>query len=375
MCMDLEKAREEIKEADKGIAKLFVRRMRAVEDVAAYKKEHGLPVYDAAQERRVIERNCEYIEDDIIRDYYTRFLENTMALSRAYQSRLLEGMKTAYTGVEGAFAHIASKRIFPDTNLVSYASFEDSYDAVVRGECDAAVLPIENSYAGEVGPVLDLMYSGSLCVNGVYELPVTQNLLVKKGAALSDIKRVISHPQALSQCDEYIKKNRFRTETESNTALAAKKVAESDDITVAAIASAETAELYGLEVLAENINESAVNTTKFAVFARSKSAPNYKRDNKFILVFTTKHTAGALSRAISVIGEAGFNMVSIHSRPVKETPWQYYFYIEAEGDESSEAGKKMIKELDGVCERLKVVGHYAADINIKDGIGKNEDKN
>ena len=166
MCMDLEKAREEIKEADKGIAKLFVRRMRAVEDVAAYKKEHGLPVYDAAQERRVIERNCEYIEDDVIRDYYTRFLENTMALSRAYQSRLLEGMKTAYTGVEGAFAHIASKRIFPDTNLVSYASFEDSYDAVVRGECDAAVLPIENSYAGEVGPVLDLMYSGSLCKYG-----------------------------------------------------------------------------------------------------------------------------------------------------------------------------------------------------------------
>ena len=370
MCMDLEKARDEIKEADKGIAELFVRRMRAVEEVAKYKKEHGLPVYDAAQEKRVIARNCEYIEDDVIRDYYARFLENTMALSRAYQSRLLEGMKTAYTGVEGAFAHIASKRIFPDSNLISYTSFDEAYASVERCECDAVVLPIENSYAGEVGPVLDLMYSGSLCVNGVYELPVVQNLLVKKGAKLSDIKCVVSHPQALSQCDEYIKKNGWQTVSESNTALAAKKVAGSDDITVAAIASAETAELYGLDILVDNINESAVNTTKFAVFARSKNDPPYKRNNKFILVFTTKHTAGALSRAISVIGEAGFNMVSIHSRPVKESPWQYYFYIEAEGDETSEAGKHMIRELDGVCERLKVVGHFAADINIKDGLGK-----
>ena len=361
MSMDLEAARAEIREADKKIAELFEARMRAVEAVAAYKKEHGLPVFDAAQEA--------LIGDSVIRDYYIKFIESTMAVSRAYQHRLLEGMRVAYTGVEGAFAEIASKRIFPDAILVSHASFEDSYNAVVRGECDAAVLPIENSYAGEVGPVLDLMYAGSLHVTGVFSLPVTQNLLAPKGTKLSDIKTVISHPQALSQCEEYIKKNGWRAVSASNTAVAARQVSEGGEVGIAAIASIETAELYGLEVLERDINESSTNTTKFAVFARSENTGRNKKENKFILVFTTKHTAGSLSRAISVIGEAGFNMQVIRSRPVKEAAWQYYFYIEAEGDETSEAGKKMLGELKKVCESLKVVGHYSAQIVLKDGEG------
>ena len=364
MSIELEAAREEIKEADRAIAELFVKRMRAAENVAEYKREHGLPVLDAAQEKRVIERNAAYVEDDVIRDYYIEFLKETMALSRAYQSRLLEGAKVAYSGVEGAFAHIAANRIFPHANAVSYASFEEAYDAVVRREADAAVLPIENSYAGEVGPVLDLVYGGELHVTGIYSLPVKQNLLSVGGAGVSDIKTVISHPQALTQCEKYIKKMGWKAIPASNTAAAAKEVAEKGDASVAAIASEKTAELYGLDVLESEINESAENTTKFAVFARSENEGRSKKENKFILVFTTKHTAGSLSRAINVIGEAGFNMLCIRSRPVKESPWQYYFYIEAEGDEKSEAGKRMIKELEGVCEQLKVVGRYSAQINI-----------
>ncbi len=370
MSMDLETARAEIREADEKIAELFEKRMRAVESVAAYKKEHGLPVFDAKQEERVIARNSALIEDSVLRNYYIKFIEETMAVSRAYQHRLLDGMKVAYTGVEGAFAHIASRRIFPDARLSSYASFEDAYGAVESGECDAAVLPIENSYAGEVGPVLDLMYGGKLHVTGIYALPVTQNLLSVKGASLSDIKTVMSHPQALSQCEQYIKKMGWRAVSASNTAVAAQQVSEAGDKSVAAIASIETAELYGLEVLERDINESAVNTTKFAVFSRSENTGRNKKDNKFILVFTTKHTAGALSRAINVIGEAGFNMQVLRSRPVKAAAWQYYFYVEAEGDETSEAGKKMLRELRTVCESLKVVGHYSAQINLKDGLSE-----
>lgn len=368
MNMELDAAREEIKEADRAIAELFERRMRAVKAVAAYKKEHGLPVYDRAQEDRVIARNSVFVTDAVIRDYYVKFIEDTMAISRAYQHRLLEGMNVAYTGVEGAFAYIAAKKIFPDGNIVSFSSFEGAYDAVDRGECNAAVLPIENSYAGEVGTVLDLMYSGRLHVTGIYSLPVTQNLLGVCGASISDIKTVVSHPQALSQCEKYIKKNGWKAVSASNTAVAAREVAEANDKSVAAIASLETAKLYGLDVLESDINESAVNTTRFAVFSKSENTSRNKKDSKFILVFTTKHTAGALSRAINVIGEAGFNMLSIHSRPVKEAAWQYCFYIEAEGDETSEAGKKMLGELGCVCEKLKVVGHYSTQINLKDGI-------
>lgn len=368
MSMDLDTARAEIRAADEKIAELFVKRMRAVESVAEYKKEHGLPVFDGAQEERVIKRNSSLVEDPVLRAYYIKFIESTMALSRAYQHRLLDGMKIAYTGVEGAFAHIAAKRIFPDATPVSYASFEEAYDAVDSGECDAAVLPTENSYAGEVGPVLDLMYGGNLHITGIYALPVTQNLLAVKGAALSDIKTVMSHPQALTQCEQYIKKMGWRAVSATNTAVAAREVAESGDVSVAAIASVETAELYGLSVLEKDINESALNTTKFAVFSKSENVGRNKKDNKFILVFTTKHTAGALSRAINVISEAGFNMQVLRSRPVKETPWQYYFYVEAEGDETSEAGKKMLRELGSVCESLKVVGHYSAEINLKNGI-------
>ncbi len=364
MSIELEAAREDIKYADRAIAELFVKRMRAVESVAAYKKEHGLPVLDEAQEKRVIERCASYVDDDVLRDYYIQFVENTMALSRAYQHRLLEGERIAYSGVSGAFAHIAATKIFPDGTALSYASFEEAYDAVVRREADAAVLPIENSYAGEVGPVLDLMWGGSLHVNGIYSLPVTQNLLGVAGASLSDIKTVISHPQALSQCEKYIKKMGWQTVPASNTAAAAKAAAEAGDKSVAAIASSETAELYGLDVLESEINESALNTTNFAVFSRNENKGRNKKENKFILVFTTNHTAGSLSRAINVIGEAGFNMLSIRSRPAKETAWKYYFYIEAEGDETSEAGKRMLTELGGVCERLKVVGHYSAQINI-----------
>lgn len=367
MSTKLDDARKEIEEADRGMAGLFERRMRAVEAVAAYKKEHGLPVYDPAREERVIEKNSAYINDPVIREYYVRYIEDTMAVSRAYQHRLLDGMKIAYTGVEGAFAHIAAARIFPDANAVSFGSFEDAYASVERGECDAAVLPIENSYAGEVGPVLDLMYGGALHATGVYTLPVTQNLLGVRGASVSDIKTVISHPQALSQCEKYIKEKGWRTIFASNTAVAAKEVAEKGDKSVAAIASAETAKLYGLDVLESEVNESAVNTTKFAVFAKSGNEGQNKKENSFMLMFTTKHVAGALSRAINVISGAGFNMLSIRSRPVKDAAWQYYFYVEAEGDEKSEAGKKMLAELALVCEKLKVVGGYGAQISLKDG--------
>ncbi|MBQ9131600.1 MAG: chorismate mutase, partial [Clostridia bacterium] len=201
----LQEARQEINQIDEEMARLFVRRMQAVGKVAEYKQAHGLPVLDAAREEQVIRKNAERVEDDELRGYYVNFIQSNMAISRSYQHKLLEGMRVAYCGTEGAFAHIATGKLFPTAQRIAYGDFSEAYRAVERGECDAAVLPVENSYNGEVGQVTDLMFSGNLYVNALTELAVTQDLLVVPGTRLEDIRQVISHPQALGQCAEYIR--------------------------------------------------------------------------------------------------------------------------------------------------------------------------
>ncbi len=353
----LQNARQTINEVDREMAKLFVRRMDAVRDVAEYKAQMGLPVLDTAREAAVVERNSALVSDEELRSYYVSFIKSNMEISRSYQHRLLEGMRIAYCGVEGAFAHIAARKIFPDGVAVSYDSFGAAYSAVADGECDCAVLPIENSYAGEVGQVTDLMFDGELHINGVYDLKITQNLIGLPDAALSDIRTVISHPQALSQCAVYIKKHGFESVQASNTAAAAQELASIGDKSVAAIASAETAAIYGLEILDHDINESGTNTTRFAVLSRSEKKAA-AADNVFVLMFTVGNVAGALAKAVGIIGKHGFNMRVLRSRPVKYENWRYYFYVEAEGDSDSDNARAMLDELSGCCDKLKIVGNY-----------------
>ena len=154
------------------MARLFEERMEASEQVALYKKEHALPIFDEKREKEVIEKNTAFLNNYIYKEYYVNFIQNTMDISKQYQSRLLEGLKVAYSGVKGAFAYIACKKMFPNAVYVPYISFKDAYEAVEKGECDVCVLPLENSYAGEVGLVMDLMFSGSLYINQVLETPV-----------------------------------------------------------------------------------------------------------------------------------------------------------------------------------------------------------
>lgn len=356
MMNTLEEARETINRVDSEMAKLFTERMRAAEQVAAYKKEHGLPITDAEREAAVIRQGAEKVDDPILREYYVRFIQETMALSRAYQTRLLRGMRVAYSGTEGAFAHIATEKLFPSAEKLGFPDFESAYRAVERGDCDAAVLPVENSTNGEVGQVMDLMFSGGLFINRMLDLPVTQDLLAKSGTALEEIRTVISHPQALGQCAVRIREMGWRTEEYPNTALAAKFVAGTNDRTVAAIASAEAAERFGLAVLERNLNASRSNTTRFAVFTRAENTQT--KGTCSALMFTVRNEAGALARAVDVIGHYGFNMRTLRSRPMKELLWQYYFYVEAEGDLHTQDGQNMLRALSVFCDRLKPVGCY-----------------
>ena len=357
-------AREEINRIDREMAELFCRRLRAVQDVAAYKKSRGLPVYDPKREADVITRNAAAIDDEIMRDYYICQLRTTMALSRRYQHRLLQGENVAYSGVPGAFAEHAAGVIFPDAALVSCRDFNAAYEAVVRGECECAVLPIENSIGGDVAQVLDLAYAGPLSVTGVYELEIEQNLIGLPGATIADVKEVVSHPQALSQCAPYLHKGGWILREAVNTATAAKDIAAAGDKSVAAIGTREAAARYGLKVLEANIGADQANTTRFAVFSRVPRQPQ-AGDGRFLLFFTVRNQAGALSRAVDSIGRSGFNLRALKSRPTKESNWSYYFFAEGEGNLQDENGRRMLEELESACETVRVLGSYESEIKLK----------
>ena len=359
---ELENYRAEITEIDAQMARLFEKRMSAVRGIAEYKKERGLSILDTERENRLIEKNRSNISDCEIEGYYVSFLKNAIEQSRKYQSKLINGRKVAYSGVEGAFAHIAAKKLIPEGEYVACKDFTTAYRGVENGEYDCAVLPIENSFAGEVGEVTDLLFSGSLYVNQVIELPVRHNLMAKKGARLSDVKTVVSHPQAISQCSQYIARRGFEIMNYSNTAAAAKLVKESGDAGIAAIASDETAEMFGLEIIEPDINDIRTNTTRFAVVSRQSDLPENRGTNEnSIIFFTVQNRAGALAQTLNIIGAHGFNMKCLRSRPMKSLTWNYYFYVEIEGNLNSQNGRELLQELSALCERVKLAGTYSAD--------------
>lgn len=354
----LENARKIINEVDAEMAKLFEKRMEAVKIIAKYKAERGLPILDESREKEVIRVNSSKVDDDELREFYVNFLRGNMAVSRSYQSRIVNGLRVAYSGTEGAFAHIAACKLYPTAQKISYGDFASAYRAVESGECDIAVLPVENSYNGEVGQVTDLMFSGSLYINAMFDLPVTQDLLANEGVKIENITEVVSHPQAFGQCADYINRHNFTRREFVNTALAAKWVKESGSRTTAAIASREAAEIFGLSVVDHDINASKNNSTRFAVFSRTCAYQGKNGKIHSILLFTVPNEAGALARAIDVIGSHGFNMITLRSRPMKELLWQYYFYVELEGNVQDDKGDALIKSLTDCCDKIKLVGTY-----------------
>lgn len=351
-------ARRVIGETDKEIAALFEKRMKAVEAVAEYKKVNGIPVEDSVREAQLIEVNSGLIGNDEIRSYYINFLKNTMKLSKDYQHKLIDGTRVAFSGVKGAFAEIAVKRIFPDSVPVPCQDFKAAYKSVENGECEIAVLPIENSYEGDVARVMDLTYFGSLYINGVYDMTIEQHLFGTPDAGHRTIKQVISHPQALGQCAEFIEEKGYETKEAVNTAVAAQLVRDSGDSSLGVICSIEAGNEYGLKLIDRKINKDSTNTTRFAVFSRVPR--DYSVDqNNFIILFTVRDEAGSLSKAISVFGECGYNLKALKSRPSKDVIWNYYFFLEGEGHLTPEDEQKMVDKLSKVCTNVRVVGKYA----------------
>lgn len=357
---DIAEARKNIDRIDREMAELFAERMQAAAVVAAYKEEHGLPVEDKAREAEMIARNTERLPP-AYRPYYRNFLVGTITESKRYQRLLVSGLRVAYSGVEGAFAHVATMRIFGEPGeKVACPDFATAYRSVESGACHCAVLPIENSYAGDVGQVMDLAWRGSLTISGIYDLPLSQCLLAKPGVTLAEVREVVSHPQALAQCQPYLRRQGWIQTTAVNTAVAARTVAAGERREVAVIAARETADLYGLQVLENDINEQKSNTTRFAVF--STAACEIKpSDNHFVLLFSCKNQPGALGDAISVISRHDYNLKCLKSHPTGVENWAYYFYAEGEGNLGTEVGQTMRRELERVCNSVRVLGSFSGE--------------
>ena len=220
---ELEQARQEIDAVDAQLAALFERRMRAVVQVALYKKAHGLPIHDPAREEQVLQKAADRIQDPTLRPYYLDHVRNRMAVARQYEALLLGQNRVAYQGVEGAFAHIALRELFPHAEAVSCPTWDEVFARVSAGDAAYGVVPFENSHAGDVSAVLDLCYNhAELWVVQVYDLPVRQNLLVLPGAALTGIRHVYSHQQAISQSETFLKQMGLPCTAMDNTGAGAR---------------------------------------------------------------------------------------------------------------------------------------------------------
>jgi len=265
-------------------------------------------------------------------------------------------MRVAFQGERGAYSEEAAVALFEGAEVVPCATLRQVFDAVAGGRTDAGVVPVENSQAGSINETYDLLLAHDLYITGELDLRVRHCLLALPGQALAAVRRVYSHPQALAQCEEFLRARGLEAIATYDTAGSAKMVAEQRLRGAGAIAGRQAARLYGLEVLADGIETSAHNYTKFLSLARAP-APRAAA-SKTSIVFTTQNVPGALYRALGAFASRAINLTKLESRPRREVPWEYVFYVDFEGHEQDEAAEAALRDLRAVCTFVRVLGSY-----------------
>ena len=379
--MNLEECRKEIDSIDEELVNLFVRRMNVAKSVAEYKKENKKAVYDAERERKLLEKVEENAGEEF-GDYTRRLYSSILELSRNYQSKSIapstalsgeikraveetvplfpEKAIVACQGAEGAYASAACQKIFQKPSIMYCQSFESVFQAVKGGLCKYGVVPLENSSAGSVTQIYNLMSEYKFSIVRSTKMQIQHCLLVKKGTKLEDVKEIFSHPQAISQSSEYLGsmgKNIKITECE-NTAIAAKMVAESERTDIAAVASRTCADQYSLEVIASNIQNTKNNYTRFICF--SKNLEIYPGADRTSLLIKTPHKAGALYSVIANFYSLGINIIKLESRPIPESDFEFMFYFDIDVSVYSEKLPAIIDLLEYSLgsENIKYLGSY-----------------
>ena len=264
--------------------------------------------------------------------------------------------KIAYQGIKGANSYEAAQRLFPESDLTAYKSFDDVFRAVEDGECAYGVLPVENSTAGSVAAVYDLILRYRFYIVGALDLPIDYCLAGLKQSTLGDIEKVISPPQALAQCEQYISRMGFESAACSNTAVAARDTAREKRLNLAAVCSYKAAEEYGLKVLDDHLQDNKNNKTRFIVI--SKKLYINENANKVSLCFSLPHVTGALFHMLQRFDALGLNLTKIESRPIPDKDFEYLFYLDFSGSVKSEGVTSLLCKLSGELPEFSFLGNY-----------------
>lgn len=377
--MDLSDYRIKIDEIDEQLTRLFTQRMEVAADIARYKQEHGLPVLDSSREKKKLLSVAEIVPEQT-RDYTLSLYSLLFELSRSYQTRLLgfatplteqihsaieqtpplfpEHAVVACQGVEGAYSQLACDKLFRLPNVLYFSSFEAVFSAIEKGLCRYGVVPLENSTAGSVNAVYDLMMHHNFRIVRSVRLKVDHNLLAPKGAKLSDIREIYSHEQAIQQCSAFLQTlPGVRVIPCENTAAAAKMAAASGRNDIAALSSRSCMKLYGLDCLAESVQNRDNNFTRFICI--SKNLEIYPGADRTSIMAVLPHEPGSLYKLLSRFYALGINLNKLESRPMPDRNFEFRFYFDLETSVYSPQFLQLMGELSATCEEFSYLGSYS----------------
>ena len=375
--MDLQQLRVEIDDVDRQIVELFEKRMDIASKVADYKIATGKKVFDREREAQKIKAVRELASSDFNKVGVEELFSQLMSMSRKLQYQKLAsagasgrlpfisidsidkaGSRVCYQGAEGAYSEMATKEFFGENvNCFHVETFRDAMSVLEEGSADYAVLPIENSTAGVVSEVYDLLTEYENYIVGEQIIEIRHCLMGIPGAKLSDIRTVFSHPQSLMQSSRFLNEHSdIQQISMKNNAFAARKVSEDKDITQAAIASRAAAEIYGLDIIQEGINQADSNSTRFIIVANQKVF--LKGARKISLCLEIPHEAGSLYHIMSHFIYNNLNMTKIESRPIEDKDWEYRFFIDFEGNLEDSSVRNALRGLREEARMMKILGNY-----------------
>ena len=377
--MELSDYRGQLDKIDSELLDLFTQRMDIAAGIAAWKKENNMPVLDLRREKEKL-RTLEEQSPDELKEYTASLFSLIMELSRSRQNRLLhptspeteaieralretpqlfpETAMVACQGVEGAYSGIACEKLFVRPSVFYFASFDAVFSAIEKGLCRYGVIPVENSTAGTVNQVYDLMRKHDFRIVRSVRVKADPNLLVRPGTKLSDIREIYSHAQAIAQCSEFLQTlPNVKVIPCENTAVAAKKAAESGDPGIAALSSRACSKLYGLEILKSDVQDSGNNYTRFICISRNLEI--YPGANRTSLMMVLPHEPGSLYRLLSRFNALGINLTKLESRPMPERSFEFMFYFDFDTSVYSPRFIQLMGELKDLSEEYEYLGSYS----------------
>lgn len=377
--MDIESIKGQIDGIDAQLVELFKKRMEACGELAGAKRAAGLPAVDGADRRQKINDARKQAGDELA-GYAGVLYSTVLELGSCYQKRLAHGESPlcaaitraleatprqfpesgliACQGVEGAYSQMAAEKLFAHPDIMYFNNFQGVFSAIDKGFCSYGVLPLENSTAGSVNAIYDLMQKYNFSIVRSVRLKVDHNLLTRRGAKLGDIKEIYSHEHAISQCGEFLRSLDGVTVTAcENTAAAAKLVAESGRSDIAAISSSACAELYGLENLKSSIQDKGNNYTRFICI--TKNLEIYPGADRTSIMLTVPHKPGSLYRLMARINALSINLSKLESRPIPERDFEFMFYFDLDTSVYSPQFVELMGQLGELCETFQYLGSYS----------------